>query len=129
MSNIVGTQNAPLSFPGLGKLKYIGGGFAAGGLLGGIMSAGALGAAGKTIASIYIPTALMGRLLTNPNVGRFITAARGAEPLSQGGKLLARGIFTALEGSRVALLDYENNKTWGTVGRQPDGSFQLIPEK
>ena len=129
MKQVYDTQKAPMTFPGLGKLKYIGGGFAAGGMLGGLLNASAMGAAGKALGALYIPTAVMGKLLTNTNVGRFITAARGAEPLSQGGKLLSRGIFNALEGSRVALLDDKNQKFWGTVARQPDGSVSLLPER
>ncbi len=129
MKNIINTQDKQMSIPwiGPGKLKYIGGGFLASEVLGTLLG-GHPGIAGGALAGLYIPTAAMGRLLSTPGVSRFVAAARGSEPLSQGGRAASRLIFNALEGTRVALMGTDNKKQWGSVLRDQSGNLNFVPE-
>lgn len=124
MTNIMDAQSGNPRLGAANAIKYYGKGFGIGSLL-----TPFLGSAAPVVGSaLYLTNGTMGRLLTNPSVGKaVIDMAQGLKG-GPGNNLLARGIFSALEGSRVALMDNNQKKTWGSIQKQPDGSYQFVQE-
>jgi hypothetical protein len=122
MERVIQTQDNPLISPNLvykGKGFLLGGG-ALGTLIGGHIPAG-------VTAGVYIPTNILGRLLTKPGVARALSAMAGAEPAQVGKEQLGRQILSGLQGLRLALVDPSGKKNWGTVSSS-GGGFDFKPE-
>jgi hypothetical protein len=124
IKNIQTTQDPMHSYPIARQVRMMAGGFTlAHSLLSGNLSLGS--AAVST--GLFVPTAVMGRLLTNPSVARTLVAAVGGEPLESGAaKWTARALTNALQGSAVALVDAEGKKQWGELQKQPDGTVKFV---
>jgi len=68
---------------------------------------------GGTVASAgtFIGAEVLGRLLTNPKVGRLLVAMAGGEPLGVSEAYAGRQIANALQGSTIALMGPDGTKT------------------
>jgi len=68
---------------------------------------------GGTIASVgtFIGAETLGRLLTNPKVGRLLVAMAGGESLGVSEAYAGRQIANALQGSTIALIGQDGSKT------------------
>ena len=120
LDRVVKTQDDPT----FSSIKYLGKGFSLGSkLLAGL----SLPFSGK-YAALYATNAGMAKILTNPTAAKAITAMRGAEPLSEGASLSAKAILSALSGTRLALMDDQGKKEWGTIKNDKNGTFKFEPE-
>jgi len=128
IGKVLQVQDKPIGGELGAKLKYIGGGFS---LAGGLATM--LGVPqGAVVGSLYIPTAAMGKILTStPETAKYLTSLleSGGQQLSMNKQIASRAIFNALQGSSIALMDDKGKKTWGKVAKEPDGGWQLLPEK
>ena len=123
IERVLQTQDNPLISPNLvykGKGFLLGGGFL-GTYLGGHIPAG-------ITAGVYVPTTIMGRLLTKPGIARALSAMAGAEPAQVGKEQLGRQILNGLQGLRLALVDPSGKKSWGTVSGTSGGGYDFKPE-
>lgn len=126
--NVAYTQDKMRSYPIAKGIRFLGAGFGipAKVLTGDI--SGALGAGG--LATAYIPSAVMGRLLTTPGVSEYVGKLVSGEPLSEGVKYGNRALVNALQGYNIAMIDAAGNKTWGQIGKNKDSdSYQFFPTK
>jgi hypothetical protein len=78
-----------------------------------------------TVAGMYIPAALIGAALTQPQAARVLTAIAGGEPLSASMKLSSRLLFDAMQGS-AAVVGADGKKTWGSFKKDANGSTQWV---
>jgi hypothetical protein len=119
IKNIAATQDQQKSYPVAKALRLVDGGvaFGAGLLTGNIHLAS--GAAG--VAGLFVPSAVVGNLLTKESTARVVTAMAGAEPLGQSSQLASKLVTDALQGTSVALMGSDGKKTWGTFDK--NGNF------
>lgn len=118
------TQDKQNSYPVAKAVRLLDGGVGlAGGLLTGHVS---LGAAGGTLGTLFVPSAVLGNLLTKPTTARILTAMAGSEPLGQSSQLAARVLTDGLQGASVAIMGSDDKKTWGTFKKDKDGNVTFV---
>jgi len=117
--NIAATQDKQNTYPIAKQLRLVDGGiaFSAGLLTGNIHIAS--GAAG--LAGLFVPSAVVGNLLTKESTARIVTAMAGGEPLGKSAQLASKLVTDALQGTSVALMGSDGKKTWGTFDK--NGNF------
>ena|SRR5215467_388709 len=124
MQRIIQTQDNPLLSS---KLAFTGKGIILGG--GALPTLLGHGVPSATAAAIYLPTAAFARALTDPKVARGINAMIGAEKVPGMGPESARAILSGLQGVRLALIDKDGKKSWGSPLQESDGSFSWKGEQ
>jgi hypothetical protein len=77
---------------------------------------------------LYIPAWGMARALNSTQVGRTIAAMAGSEPLSTSTQYLARGLTTALNGTKIAIQNADGSKVWGTTSMDKNGEPTFTKE-
>lgn len=126
--NIATTQDKMHSYPVAKQLRFLGAGFAIPTALITGNVTGAESALG-TIAGLYIPTAVVGNLLTKPTTARILTAMAGGESLGASQKVAARVLTNALQGTSIALINSQGQKKWGSLQSDKNGGYQFVENK
>lgn len=124
LRNIAITQDAPTRK----GIRYFGGGFALPMTYFIDQIAGIPHAAG--FSGLAIGAGVMGHLLTSTKTARIVTAMAGGEPLSASQTYVSRALVDGLQGSTVALMDNEGNKTYGSFQKDPkDGVTKFVENR
>lgn len=132
--NVATTQDTMQKMPFAKQIRLVGSGFAvAGGLANALITdhiaSSTLSAAGG-IAGIYIPSAVMGNLLTKESTARILTSIAGGEPLTMSQQMASRLLFNGLQGSSIALMGSDGKQKWlHTEKDQKSGEIKFVENK
>jgi len=113
-------EGVPQKFQMLGKGILLGGG--AGGILGSVLSGHPIAGG---IASLYIPTAIIGRAANSPGFAKALSTAIGAQPATKGTSEVGRALLSGLQGLTIALTDNQGNQHPGKFIKGKDGTYSF----